>query len=129
MLEDVLRKLLFRLEQVGENHEEIYDTECRDRMSNAIFDGYVRRLDGFTLPSEFGLYALDANEAVREALGAYIAEANEKATALQLSSFHERLSALQNGEVKSIGGNYFDDFFGYLHPDAFNEEGECVEAP
>jgi hypothetical protein len=126
-MEDLLRDLLNRLGQVGEHHEEIYDTECRDRMSNAVFDGFIRRLDGFVLPSDFGLYSPDANARVREALATYIAEASVQAPALQLRSFHERLSAFQNGDVKSNGGDYFDDFFGYSRPDAFDCEGEIVE--
>ena len=126
-MDELLKELLNRLGQVGKNHEEIYDTECRDRMSNAIFDGYIRRLDAFVLPSDFGLYSPEANTAVCEALASYIDRANAQANVLKLRSFHERLSAFQNGDVKSDRKDYFDDFFGYSRPDAFNSEGEIVE--
>ncbi len=56
----LLKKLLDRLGLVGKDHEEVYDTECRDRMSDAIFDGFIRRLDDFFLPPDFGLYSPEA---------------------------------------------------------------------
>lgn len=128
-MDDLLKELLDRLGLVGKNHEELYDTECRDLMSNAVFDGFIRQIDYFFLPSDFGLYSPEANASVREALAAYIAEANAKAAALHLTSFHDRLSAFQNSDVKSESGDYFDDLFGYSNPSAFNAEGDIVELP
>ena len=129
MVDDLLKELLNRLGRVGNDHEEVYDTECRDRMSHAVFDGFIRRLDDFVLPSDLGLYSPEANASVREALAVYIDEANAKAVALHLTSFHHRLSVFQNGDLKSDGGDYFDDFFGYSDPDAFNTEGDPIELP
>jgi hypothetical protein len=127
-MDDLLKDLLDRLGLVGQNHEEIYDTECRDRMSTAVFDGFIRQLDDFVLPPEFGLYSPGANESVREALAIYINEANVRAAALHLISFHDRLSAFQNSQIKSTNrGDYFDDLFGYSDPKAFNAEGDIVE--
>jgi hypothetical protein len=125
-MEVLLRDLLNRLGQVGVAHEEIYDTECRDRMSNAVFDGFIRPVDGFVLPSDFGLYSPDANARVREALARYIVDATRKATGLQLKSFHQRLAAFQNRDVKSDRGDYYDALFGYSDPNAFNAEGEAL---
>jgi hypothetical protein len=56
-----------------------------------------------------------------------IDEANVRTAALHLTSFHDRLSAFQNSKVKSDGGDYFDDLFGYSDPKAFNAEGDSVE--
>ena len=98
-------------------------------MSNAIFDGFIRHRSDFILPSDFGLYSTGANAVVRDALAEYIDGANARATGLRLNSFHERLSAFQDGGVKSDRGDYFDDLFGYSSPDAFDANGEMIDEP
>src|SRR5690242_17128429 len=126
-MNDLLRILLNQLDAIGEQHEEIYDSECRDKMGNAVLTGFIRQVDGFLLPQDFGLFSEDANLAVRIALGTYIHEANRSAAALDLKSFFQRLNAFQNVEVRSdVQGSFYDDYFGYLHPDAFNEEGTAI---
>ncbi len=47
-------------------------------------------------------------------LAAYIDEANAKAAALHLESFHDRLSAFQNSDVRSDRGDYYDNFLDIL---------------
>jgi hypothetical protein len=127
-MDHLLKALLNQLERVGMSHEELYDTECRERMGNAVFDGFIRARDGFTLPSDFGLYSADANASVRNAISIYIAKANETAAALGMTSFHQRLSAFQNENVKSdVAGIYYDDVFGYSRPDLFTESGELID--
>jgi len=126
-MDDLLRDLLNRLSQIGESHEEIYDTECREQMGNPIINSFIRPLDDFELPIEFGLNSPEANSQVREALAIYIARANVMADELRLRSFHERLSAFQNGDVKSNRGDYFDDLFGWADPKDFDAEGNVIQ--
>jgi hypothetical protein len=126
-MDELLRNLLDRLQEIGQEHEEIYDTECRERMSNAILNGFIRPLNDFSLASDFGLYSSDANARVREALGTYISEANKTAKQINLCCFHARLSAFQNETVRSKHeGVYYDDFFGYWRPESYSEKGEKI---
>jgi hypothetical protein len=127
-MDELLKSLLNRLEVVGKEHTELYDTECRERMGDAVFDGFIRPREGFVVPSEYGLYSPDANARVRTAIYDYITAANSAAAALGLKSFHQRLSAFQNENVRSdIEGVYYDDVFGYCRPESFNELGESAE--
>ena len=124
-MNDLLKQLLNQLEAVGSSNEEIYDSECRDRMGESILSGFVRQKEGIILPVSFGLHSAEANGAVRLALTEYIGRANQLAATLGITAFHERLAAFQNGAIKSDReGAYFDDFFGYSSPDAFIESGE-----
>ena len=121
---ELLRQLLNRLEAIGATNDEIYDTECRVRMGDAIFDGFIRPVANFNLPVDFGLRGTSANDAVRVALAEYIDKASWLAPTVGASTFHERLNAFQDGAVKSdVEGTYFDDFFGFSKPDAFDEAG------
>src|SRR5262245_4349987 len=102
-MEDLLKTLLNRLEGVGKTNEELYDTECRERLSGAVFDGFIKPVEGFDVPNGFGLYSPDANMKVRGAIGAYIADAKTRAAKMGLRSFHDRLAAFQNQNVRSDG--------------------------
>ena len=67
-MEELLRRLLNRLADIGHDHEELYDTECRERMSEAVMNGFVRGASNYAMPDEFGLFSAEANLAVRQAL-------------------------------------------------------------
>lgn len=124
---ELLRRLLDRLDEIGAGHEELYDSDCRERMSNAIVEGFVRGKGTSDLPDHFGLHSTEGDQAVRAAIAKYITSANEKAAKEGLSSFHERLSAFQDSSVQSEQeGNFFDDFFGYSAPEQFDSEGRVV---
>ena len=129
-MEELLRQLLNRLEGIGNDHEELYDTECREQMSDAVMKGFVRAASNYDLPHEFGLHSTEANRAVREALLEYVDRASAKASELGLSGFHDRLAAFQNSDVESDGeGSFYDDFFGYAAPEAFDALGNVIVQP
>lgn len=127
-MEELLRQLLNRLEEIGRDHEELYDTDCREQMSDAVMSSFVRATNDLALPDTFGLYTAGANTAVREALSAYIDLARSKATDLGLHGFHDRLAAFQNQQVTSDEqGNFYDDYFGYSDPKNFDESGNVID--
>jgi hypothetical protein len=126
-MEDLLRQLLNQLEDIGDTNKEVFDTECRDKMASGVFDGFLRPVAYYVLPGSFGLYTTDANQKVREALASYINEASRRAASLGIVTFKQRLNAFQNGAIKSDRvGLYYDDFFGYMQPDDFDETGKVV---
>ena len=101
-MDELLRQLLNRLEAIGATNEEIYDTECRDRMGDAVFDGFIRPVMNFSLPLDFGLLGSAANDAVRTALAEYMDQANRLAPTVGASTFHGRLKAyVPRGEIKT----------------------------
>lgn len=125
-MDELLRLLLNRLEQIGRDHEELYDTECRQIMANAVTDGFLRDTVDYVVPSNFGLYSAHANTAVRIAITAYIRAAKSMADQVGAVSFHQRLAAFQDAHVKSDKeGCYYDDFFGFSSPDDFDPTGRA----
>jgi len=127
-MKDILKNLLDRLEAIGDDHEELFDTDVRQNMSNAIVEGFVRRRQeqDFTAPEDFGMFAEKANEVVKSAIAQYIAEASQRADEVGLHSFHDRLNAVQDGSVRSIGGNDYDEFLGHSPPEFFDENGNVA---
>jgi hypothetical protein len=98
---------------MGAEHEEIYDTECREAMREAIHYGFLKPAKKYTLPDDYGLTGSEANAAVRQALQTYINAAKKQAEQLD---FHGRLAAFQDLSVSTPGRNNYDDFFGHIPP-------------
>ena len=125
-MEEILRMLLNRLEAIGKDHEELFDSDVRQEMSNAIMEGFVRAMPGFVLPREFGLFTPEANAAVRTALAEYIVAADKEATMQGMTVFHDRLAAMQNADIHSEEGNDYDEFVGHSPPDVFDTAGNVI---
>lgn len=126
-MDELLQTLLNRLESIGEDHEELYDTEVRQQMGNAIRDGFVRPRAGFMVPEQFGMLSDEANNKVRNAIIDYISQAKEKAAELGITRFHDRLAAFQNPDVQaSLPGSTYEEFFGHVRPEFYDEHGNAI---
>lgn len=125
MQEELLR-LLERLEQIGEAHPDLFNSEVRQAMSNALVDGFARLVPDFALPTSFRMLSAEGNEEVRAALALFLEVARPLAIQQELRTFHQRLAAIQNSAVRTDEGNDFDEFFGMSNPAFFNERGEVI---
>jgi hypothetical protein len=125
----ILRRLLDRLDAIAEQHEEVGDTDVREAMSDAVFDGFLRRVAGFELPERFAMFSKEGDRLVRQALAEFLPAANRHAGEAGLASFHERLTAFQDSAVQSAAGSYYDDYFGWANPKDYDAEGTVVARP
>ena len=126
-MDKLLLELLEALEEIGRSHEEVYDSDCRERMGDAVFHFFIAPSPRYELPKDFGLCSDDANQRVRAALSRYVESARELAAKLGLA-FHARLAAFQNSDVRtSRGREQFDAFFGWSNPRCFDSSGQVVD--
>lgn len=125
----ILRRLLDRLDAIGEQHEEVGDTDVREAMSAAVFDGFLRPLPGFEPPDRYAMFSVEGDQLVRQALAEFLPAAKQHAAEARLASFHQRLSAFQDGDLQSAAGSYFDDYFGWANPKDYDAEGAVVSRP
>lgn len=126
-MKELLLRLLLRLEVVGEEHEEISDTVCRDAMSEAVFRTFLLPEEGYELPDDFGLCTPEANRAVKEALLKYVDGARGLSNAKGLQTFQQRLAAFQDiSVITEIGTSTCDDFFGAFAASMYGEDGEWL---
>src|SRR6516164_4503770 len=107
-MDEELRELLERLEEIGDDHPELFDSDVRQAMSNALVDGLARLKPGFNLPVTLGMFSGDADEKVRTAIQTFLDVARRLAIEKGLATFHQRLAAIQNPAVVTEGGNDFD---------------------
>jgi hypothetical protein len=128
LVEQLLLELLIRLEAVGERDESLYDTVVREKMGDPIFYGFIKPEPGYVLPDDYAMPD-EENRLIKVALKAYIEGARALATALGLNSFHKRLASFQNLAVRTEQKNDYDDFFGWMNPDLFDEAGNVRSRP
>ena len=125
-MDTLLKNLLNALSAIGITHKEIFDTECRNRMGDAILDGFIRRLPAFVLDNDFGLFSTDSNEAVREALLTFINDANNHTQINNIYNVKQGLNLFQNEDINSDNNDYYDAFFGYIKPKEFDDSDMVV---
>jgi hypothetical protein len=114
ILRNVLQVLMEDLEAVGAIHEELYDTEVRENMFEAVLRSFLKPEPGYVLPHDYSMFKEEGNLAIRNALGKYIDKASKRCIEMGLSDPIERLAAFQDGDVKTKSeGSYPDDFFGW----------------
>jgi len=110
--EQILRSLLDDLERVSKQSEEIFDTDVRERMWDAVDKGFINTKRGYALPNKFGMFSDQGNARVKEALRRFIERATTWARSHRVTSSRARLAAFQDSNVVSQGGRRYDDFFG-----------------
>ena len=126
-MEARLLTLLEKLQLIGEEHGELYDSEVREQMGVAIMEGFVRNHQHFRLPDSFGMFSNEANLKVKTAIVDYIESANKKASELGLTRFHDRLAAFQNPKIQaSVPGSDYEEFFGHTPPEFYDDDGNVV---
>jgi hypothetical protein len=54
-MKELLLQLLERLEQVGDDHEELFDADVREKMRDAVTEGFFAPV--FELPDDFAMYS------------------------------------------------------------------------
>ena len=112
-LRNALVELMERLETIAATHEELFDTDVREQMFDAVLRAFLRPQAGYGLPDEFGMFEADGNAAVREALGQYVMRATARASAIGLSDATGRLAAFQDDTAQTSSGQTPDAFFGW----------------
>jgi len=125
-MESVLLELLCRLEALGEEYGDLYDSEVRQAMSAAVFAGFIRALPGYTLPDRFAMYRPGGDQRVREVLAWFIAAFAKAAEHDGLVTFHQRLAAFQNRKVRTATTLGIEDFFGWAPPEQYDEAGKLI---
>jgi tetratricopeptide (TPR) repeat protein len=111
-VEDLLRDLLNDLEALDKMDDGMGDTDVREQLSDAVYDGFIDPEPSYRLPWSFGLFSVPGNLRARRALNRYIRRAKKRARELGLETPMQREAAFANYDVRSDGGADVDDFFG-----------------
>lgn len=125
-MDEVLLELLHRLEVVGDAYEELFDSEVREAMDAAVFRGFIKPEPGYVLPNEFAMFTPAGDRRVREVLTWFLPAARVAAERAGLNTFHGRLGAFQNLDIRTARQNDYNDFFGWADPELFDAAGNVI---
>ena len=65
MIKVHLKRLLTALDAIAAKDDDITDTEVRERLYKAVYNGFIVQTPGYTLPSYYSLYKVkECNEMV-----------------------------------------------------------------
>lgn len=107
-----LKSLLSALEELSSDNKEIFDTDVREEMGEAIHFGFIAPKKKYELPESFEMYSDEANEAIRTILGDFLKESCVIATDQEWDE-KRRLDEFQTLSVATKSGRSYDDFFGH----------------
>lgn len=107
-----LRFFLTYLDGIMEKHEELQDTNVRERLHEAVLNAFIRAEADYVLPEEFGMFTRVGNKRVRSALAVFLKKATVLAAKADLAPGLPRLAAFQDGDVTSKHGSTYDEYFG-----------------
>jgi hypothetical protein len=109
MIKAALKQLLDRLDAISEKDNDTTDTDVRERMMEAVYNGFFVQTPGYVLPENYSLYKVpECNAQVRQALMEFIAAASKVAA----PDPHARFLEFQDDTVLSDGGHDFNWYFG-----------------
>ncbi len=112
-MRDLLIKFLDALEAIGGDHEELYDTDVRERVGEVIERLLVTPSGSIDVPRDLGMFSEEGNRLVAGALERYLAEAVPRADELQLDEAARRV-AVWDGDAVSRTGSTVDEFLGWI---------------
>ncbi len=112
-MREPLVRFLEALEAIGVEHGEVYDTDVRERMADAVEQRLITRSRQGELSDDFGMFSPEGNRLVRDAVASYLAEAGPIADALNLDEAARRAS-VWDAEAASTKGMPVDEFLGWV---------------
>ncbi|HVJ80019.1 MAG TPA: hypothetical protein VNC50_03020 [Planctomycetia bacterium] len=121
-MEQALQQFLARLEGIDEDHPGLGDTNVREHMGADVLRGFLRLEPDFVPSGEYGLDP-EANRLVARAIGRFVTAATAAAERDGLDTFHKRLAAFQNDDLRTVDGAGYNDFFGVVDESRFDEAG------
>jgi len=106
--------LLEDLELLGEEHEELYDTEVRENLW-LIADDYLlkQRRRRLHLPEDLGMFSEEANKALKAVLEDDLPKLREIFKIFELNTEAKRRASFLNPKLHTEKGRYVDEFFGH----------------
>lgn len=108
-----MASLLEDLEQFGKEHEELYDTDVRERLWGVANSALIQQTDGYIIPKDLGMFSPEANAELVSILKRNVKQLREAFSVFKLDTEQKRLTSFFNPKLHTESGSTVDDFFGH----------------
>lgn len=109
----IVVRLLDEFERIGDDHEELTDTDVRESIHLSLNLFFVWGREPVPFPCNFGMESEEGDQLVARAVSEFIRMANESECVRELELGRSRLELLQADEAVSSRGNKYDLFYGF----------------
>jgi len=113
IIKKALKQFLTALDKIYAKHEEVGDSDVRDRMYAALYRSFIQPQRGYSLPAKFGMFSDKGNDLVRVAVDKFLTHPETLAASSNLKSPEDRFAAFQDGDVETSEGTIYSEYFGY----------------
>jgi hypothetical protein len=113
VIKGALKQMLAAFDKIHAQHEELGDTDLRERMYDAIDKGFISATPGYTLPTRFGMFSEKADQLVCAALQRFLTHPQVIAARQSLKTPQDRLEAFQDFDVQTTEGTNTWEYFGF----------------
>jgi len=104
--------LLEDLEKLGNEHQELYDTDVRESLWSVIEEGLIQQTNDFKVPQDLGMFSPEANTALAKIMMENIKRLREVFAIFDLHTEEKRRASFFNPELHTESGRSVEDFFG-----------------
>lgn len=113
IIKKALRQFLSSLDRIFEKHEEVGDTDVREKMYEAVLMGFIKPRSGYKLPRRFGMFSDRGDDLVHAAIQKFLSHPEVVVARKSLKTPEARLNAFQDNDVESPEGTACFEYFGY----------------
>jgi hypothetical protein len=104
--------LLENLEQLADDHGEVYDTDVRERMWAVVNQILIKQSAPVDVPDDLGMFTPEANQRLKQILQFNLQRLREVFEIFGLDTEQKRLASFFNQRLQTERGHHVDDFFG-----------------
>ena len=113
IIKKALKQFLSALDKIYPEHDELGDTDVRERMYQVIYRSFIQPQPGYVLPEKLGMFSDEGNDLVRAALQGFLAHPEILAAAKKLKTPEDRFAAFQDDDVKTANETTCTEYFGW----------------
>jgi hypothetical protein len=96
-----LKQFLVALDRIEDKHDELGDTDVREQIYNAVHRAFINPLNGYILPSTFGMFSEQGNLLVQSAIQRFLEHPQVLEASKTLREPEDRLNAFQDSNVRT----------------------------
>ncbi len=96
IIKKALKQFINDLDKIFSEHEELGDTDVRERLTIAVHKSFILQQSDYMVPSTFGMFSDEGNKKVLTAVQRFLAHPEVTAASKLLKSWDDRLGAFQD---------------------------------
>jgi hypothetical protein len=107
-----LSGLLDDLDDVAREHQEIFDTDVRERMWSYLHSRFILHDQNADLPEEFGMFSSEGNSKIKRAFDRNTKNLDAIIKVFDLNTMEKRSTTFTNPKLISENGSHLENYFG-----------------